>query len=118
MTGGNATSNRVDRRPGLAVLYTDGYVNNEAGERLSRDCYTLMEEGFKRILLNLAGTKIVNEIGISILVEIIEKGGEQSVTLAFCDLAPVIKKTFEIMGLTNYAKVFPDESSAVADMRA
>ena len=37
-----------------------------------------------RLLLNLAGTKIVNSIGISILIEIIEKMLEVEGKLAFC----------------------------------
>ena len=36
--------------------------------------------------------------------------------LAFCCLTPTIQKTFHIMGLTQYAKVFPDEAAAVAEM--
>jgi anti-anti-sigma regulatory factor len=33
--------------------------------------------------------------------------------LAFCNLTPVIEKTFHIMGLTQYAGVYPDEPTAV-----
>ena len=49
------------------------------------------------------GTKIVNSIGISILIEIIEKMLEIDGKLAFCSLTPTIEKTFQIMGLAQYA---------------
>ncbi len=65
------------------------------------------------LLLNLAGTKIVNSIGISILIEIIEKMLEIEGKLAFCDLTPTIEKTFHIMGLAQYAAIYPDEAAAV-----
>ena len=103
----------VDRRGGLAVLYTEGYINNQGGEKIARQAYELIDQGHKLLLLNLAGTKIVNSIGISILIEIIEKMLEIEGKLAFCNLTPTIEKTFHIMGLTQYASIYPDEPAAV-----
>ena len=103
----------VDRREGLAVVYTEGYINNQGGEEIARVAYKLIDEGYKVLLLNLAGTKIVNSIGISILIEIIEKMIEIDGRLGFCCLTPTIEKTFHIMGLSQYARIFPDEPRAV-----
>jgi anti-anti-sigma factor len=108
----------VDRRDGLAVIYTEGYINNQGGEEIARAAYKLLDEGFKVLLLNLAGTKIVNSIGISILIEIIEKMIEIEGKLGFCCLTPTIEKTFHIMGLAQYAPIFDSEESAVAKLRA
>jgi anti-sigma B factor antagonist len=104
---------KVDRRGELAVIYTDGYINNQGGEEIARVAYELMDEGHKSLLLNLAGTKIVNSIGISILIEIIEKMLEAEGKLAFCNLTPTIDKTFHIMGLAQFTQIFADEDSAV-----
>lgn len=105
-----------DHRAGLAVIYTDGYINNQGGEEIARVAYELIDKGKKHLLLNLAGTKIVNSIGISILIEIIEKMLEIDGKLAFCSLTPTIEKTFHIMGLTQYAKIYPDEETAETAM--
>ena len=106
----------VDRRDGLAVIYTEGYINNQGGEEIAKAAYKLLDEGFKVLLLNLAGTKIVNSIGISILIEIIEKMIEIEGKLAFCALTPTIEKTFHIMGLAQYAAIYPDEGAATAQL--
>jgi anti-anti-sigma factor len=106
----------VDRRDGLAVIYTEGYINNQGGEEIARAAYKLLDEGFKMLLLNLAGTKIVNSIGISILIEIIEKMIEIDGKLGFCCLTPTIDKTFHIMGLAQYAPIFDTEERAVAEL--
>ena len=103
---------KVDRRDGMAVIYTDGYINNQGGEEITRVAYELIEEGYKFLLLNLAKTKIVNSIGISILIEIIEKMIEIEGKLSFCDLTPTIDKTFHIMGLAQYTNIYPDEAAA------
>jgi anti-anti-sigma factor len=105
-----------DQRPDLAVIYTDGYINNQGGEEIARLANELIEKGHTRLLLNLAKTKIVNSIGISILIEIIETMIKIDGKLAFCCLTPTIEKTFHIMGLAQYAGIYPDEENAVAKL--
>ncbi len=122
MKGGDALMTEslnvnVDRREGLAVVYTEGYINNQGGEEIARVAYKLIDEGYKVLLLNLGGTKIVNSIGISILIEIIEKMIEIEGKLGFCSLTPTIEKTFHIMGLAQYAPIFPDEPAAVSQLQ-
>lgn len=109
---------KVDRRNGLAVVYTHGYINNQGGEEIARVAYNLIDEGCKVLLINLAGTKIVNSIGISILVEIIEKMIDINGRLGFCCLTPTIEKTFHVMGLAQYAPIYADEATAVAGLLA
>ena len=108
----------VDRRDSLAVIYTEGYINNQGGEEIAKVSYELLDQGYKVLLLNLAGTKIVNSIGISILIEIIEKMIEINGKLGFCCLTPTIEKTFHIMGLAQYAGIYRDETAAAAGLTA
>lgn len=107
----------VDRRgTSGAILYTKGYINNVGGEEIANRAYELMDQGVRTLLLNLRETKIVNSIGISILIEIIEKMMDNGGKIGFCCLTPVIHKTFQIMGLANYAAMFTDEESAVKEL--
>ena len=106
----------VDRRPAGAILFTKGYINNVGGEEIANRAYELMDDGVKVILLNLKDTKIVNSIGISILIEIIEKMMDNGGKIGFCCLTPVIHKTFQIMGLANYAAIYNDEEAAISEM--
>lgn len=108
----------VERRDELAVIYTNGYINNQGGEEIAEAAYTLLDDGYRSLLLNLAGTKIVNSIGISILIEIIEKMIEVKGRLSFCNLTPTIEKTFNIMGLAQYSSIYPDEQAAVDELGA
>ncbi len=116
MTEGLALN--VERRVELAVIYTDGYINNQGGEEIARAAYGLVDEGYRSLLLNLAGTRIVNSIGISILIEVIEKMIEVEGRLAFCNLTPTIEKTFHIMGIAQYTSIFPDEEAALSELQA
>ena len=105
-----------DQGAGVVVIQTDGYINNQGGEEIARVADEAMGQGHKVVLLNLVGTKIVNSIGISILIEIIEKMLDIDGKLAFCNLTPTIEKTFNIMGLTQYADIHPDEETAVGKL--
>ncbi|HEX9638824.1 MAG TPA: STAS domain-containing protein [Acidobacteriota bacterium] len=109
-------SDRTDAN--RVVLYTDGYINNLGGDEIATRCYQHIDQGRKHFVLNLEKSKIVNSIGISILIEIIEKLVEIDGRLAFCCLTPTIAKTFRIMGLTQYAKIYESEAEALAAVGA
>ena len=74
-----------------------------------------ISNGKNKILLNLANTKVVNSIGVSILIEIIEKLQETDGKLGYYNLAPIVDKTFKIMGLTKYSTVFADKEDALTN---
>ena len=69
-----------------------------------------------KFLINMAGTKVVNSIGVSILIEIIEKLQEVDGKIGYYNLAPIVSKTFNIMGLTKYSTVFATEEEAVSGL--
>lgn len=102
-----------DAQGRYAVIHTDGYINNQAGERIGQMADGLLNEGFRRLVLNLEKSTVINSIGISILIEVIEKMQELNGTLAFCCLTKTIAKTFTIMGLAEYAEIYGTEQEAI-----
>ena len=100
----------------IVIIETDGYLNNEGGEAISAICYEKMSSGQIKFLINMAGTKVVNSIGVSILIEIIEKLQEVDGKIGYYNLAPIVSKTFNIMGLTKYSTVFASEEEAVSGL--
>lgn len=103
----------VERRGDVAIFWTDGYINNQGGEEIAREAYSELEKGARALVMNLEKTRIVNSIGISILIEVLEKVMERKAVLAFCGLTPTIDKTFRIMGLAQYAAIYPSEDEAL-----
>jgi anti-anti-sigma factor len=103
----------VERRGDVAILWTDGYINNQGGEEIARQAYVQLEAGARALVLDLEKTRIVNSIGISILIEVLERVMDRKGTLAFCCLTPTIDKTFRIMGLAQYAAIYPTLEDAV-----
>tara|TARA_A200000113_G_scaffold222053_1_gene234966 strand:+ start:745 stop:1086 length:342 start_codon:yes stop_codon:yes gene_type:complete len=98
---------------GVVVVSTEGYFNKDLAEALKEITDQEIKEGHKSFLINLDQSKIVNSIGASILIEIIEELQTVDGSLNFCNLAPIIAKTFKIMGLTKYCETFDDENAAL-----
>ncbi len=98
------------------IIETNGYLNNIGGEKIAEVCYEEIDKGTKNFVLNLENTKVVNSIGVSILIEIIEKLQDIDGRLGYYNLAPIVEKTFNIMGLTKYSSVFQSENEAIEEM--
>jgi len=101
---------------GVGVISAAGYINNEGGQAIADAAQELLGQGVRTLLIDLDGTRIINSIGVSILLEIMEKLLEDNGRLAFCNLTPTIAKTFEIMGLVQYAAIYPDRSTARTEL--
>ncbi len=92
-------------KDGCLVIATSGYVNNKGGEAISQefDKHFNNGSGTKQVVLNLAQSKVVNSIGMSFLIEIIERLEESGGRMVFSDLDPAVEKMLSIMGLFNFA---------------
>jgi anti-anti-sigma factor len=106
----------VKENNSIVIIETNGYLNNVGGEAVSTLVYEKMVQGKTKFLINMAGTKIVNSIGVSILIEIIEKLQEVNGKIGYYNLAPIVAKTFNIMGLTKYSTVHETEEAAVNEL--
>jgi len=104
------TSNMVND---VLVMKTEGYINNAGGEKIAEEFDKHFTNGVTKLLIDIEGSKVVNSIGISFLIEIIEKLNEKGGKLYFSNLDPSIDKTFTIMGLFQFA----EKVSSVDDIK-
>ncbi len=88
----------------VLVITTEGYINNAGGEKISQEFDPHFQNGVTKLLIDMEGSKVVNSIGISFLIEIIEKLNEKKGILYFSNLDPSVEKTFTIMGLFQFAE--------------
>jgi anti-anti-sigma factor len=100
------------------VIRTSGYVNNTGGEKIANEFNRHFEKGIKKVILNFEKSKVVNSIGISFLIEIIEKLNEVQGKLVFTNLDPAVEKTLTIMGLFNFAGMEKNVDDALKSLKA
>lgn len=93
------------------VIKTEGYINSSGGERIVKEFEKHTD--VNKLILNLENSKVVNSIGISHLIEVIEKLNQTDGKLVFTNLDPTIEKTFSIMGLFQFAEKADTVESAL-----
>ncbi|NLM17212.1 MAG: STAS domain-containing protein [Candidatus Riflebacteria bacterium] len=100
----------------LLFIKTSGYLNDLGAEKVDAVCMEKLSEGITKVIINLQDSPMINSIGISILIGVIEAIEEAEGTLAFTNMTPTNKKTFEMMGLLQFAKAFDSEEEAAASI--
>lgn len=95
------------------VIATSGYVNNIGGEAIAAEFDKHFANGVRQVVINLAGSKVVNSIGMSFLLEILEKLQDSDGKLVFTNLDPAVDKMLTIMGIFNLAGKAADVDEAI-----
>lgn len=95
------------------IISTSGYVNNLGGEAIAKEFSRHFSSGTKEVIINLAQSKVVNSIGMSFLIEIIEQLQEVNGKLVFTNVDPAVEKMLTIMGLFRFAGKEPTVEDAL-----
>ena len=88
-----------------AVVYAGDYLNKLSGEKIERECKRQLNEGCRTLVVNFAETEIVNSIGISILLGVIDAASNAGANVVFSDVNNDTIELFEMLGLTNHVVV-------------
>lgn len=88
-----------------ATVFATDYLNKLSGERIERECKRQLDAGCKTIVVNFAETEIVNSIGVSILLGVIDAASDKGANVIFSDVNHETVELFEMLGLTNHVKV-------------
>ncbi|HOT27500.1 MAG TPA: STAS domain-containing protein [Candidatus Ozemobacteraceae bacterium] len=102
----------------VLIIRTKGYLNDLGAEQVDTVCSEHLGKDIKKIVINLDQSPLINSIGISILIGVIEAIEEAGGALAFTNLTSTNRKTFEMMGLLQFAQAFDAEEQAVASFKS
>ncbi|HVF88644.1 MAG TPA: STAS domain-containing protein [Blastocatellia bacterium] len=103
---------------GVAIIYPGPYLNQLRGEGLEGRCGELLASGIRGIVINFEETELINSIGISILLGIIETVNESSGSLVLSNLSATNRELFEMLGLLVHVRIEETEEVAVAKLSA
>jgi anti-anti-sigma factor len=85
-----------------ATVFAGDYLNKLSGETIERECKKKLESGAKRLVVNFSETEIVNSIGVSILLGVIDAAQTAGAEVIFSDVKEETIELFEMLGLTNH----------------
>lgn len=88
-----------------ATIYASNYLNKLSGEKIERECRRQIEAGCDTLIVNFAGTEIVNSIGVSILLGVIDAAQDTGAKVVFSKVNEDTIELFEMLGLTNHVAI-------------
>lgn len=88
-----------------SVIFADDYLNKLSGEQLESECKRRLEAGCKELVVNFSKTEIVNSIGISILLGVIDIASNNGATVVFSDVKEETVELFDMLGLTKHVTI-------------
>jgi anti-anti-sigma factor len=96
-----------------AIIYASDYLNKLSGERIERECKRQLDLGCRALVINFRDTELVNSIGVSILMGVIDASEKSQARVVFSDVNGQTADLFEMLGLTRHVSVARDESEAL-----
>jgi anti-anti-sigma regulatory factor len=103
---------RSERSGDIAVIYASDYLNKLSGERVERECRAALAEGCRALVVDFKNTGLVNSIGVSIMLGVIDAAERAHAPLVFSNVNDQAAQLFEILGLTMHAALVKDEHAA------
>lgn len=88
-----------------AVIYAGDYLNKLTGESVERECRRKITEGATELVVNFSTTEIVNSIGVSILLGVIDAATSSGAKVVFSDVNENTAELFEMLGLTRHVVI-------------
>ena len=99
-----------------AVVYASDYLNKLTGEKIERECRRQLSSGCRALVIDFADTQLVNSIGISILLGIIDVAEKNRAQLVFSDVNNQTVELFDMLGLTRHVSLAKDEEEALKNL--
>ena len=88
-----------------AVIYASDYVNKSSGEMIERECRSKLGEGCDELVLNFSKTELVNSVGVSILLGIIDTANNRGAKVVFADVKESTAELFDMLGVTRHVRI-------------
>lgn len=95
------------------VLYADEYMNDIEAEKLEELCDVFLKRGVRKLIIDFSQTGLINSIGISILVGIMDKLKGSEGVLLFSGLKKVNHDIFNMLGLAKFVPICTTEEEAL-----
>jgi anti-anti-sigma factor len=99
-----------------AVVYASDYLNKLTGERIERECKKQLDSGARALVIDFSDTELVNSIGISILLGIIDIAEKIGALVVFSDVNDETVQLFDMLGLTRHVVLARDEQEALSGL--
>ena len=115
------TKSRVDlhKSPSgypVAILRFEGDIASTSKDAVLGTYQTLPKETTKLILLDFTRVDYINSSGIALVIQLLIEASHAGQAVCAFGLSPHFTKVFTMVGITKYARLFPNQAEALATL--
>jgi len=115
------TKSRIDQLKStsgypVAVLRFVGDIASTSKDAVLGAYETLPKEMTKLILLDFTRVDYINSSGIALVIQLLIQASNAGQTVCAFGLSAHFTKVFTMVGITKYARLFPNQAEALAAM--
>lgn len=91
-----------DRPASVPVVLAGDYLNKITGEKIERECRRFLDLGHKELVVDFSQTEIINSIGVSILLGVIDSAVDAGARVVFSDVNEDTVELLNTLGVTQH----------------
>lgn len=105
----------IEQAPEVTRVSIDGRIDAYTIERVDEELKSLIRIGSSKIVCNLSAVEFVAGPGLKSLLRAMQDARKHMGDLKICGLRPEVQRVFELAGFAKFAKLHPNEASALHD---
>lgn len=98
----NGTSTSVEVIGEKSIIFAGDYLNKLTGEQIEYECRRSLEAGCRELEVNFSRTEIINSIGISILLGVIDTAANNGARVVFSEVNEHTVELFDMLGVSKH----------------
>lgn len=108
---------KTTEKSGVCIVRPAGYLDEVGGRELRLAFDQPLQRGFKKFVLDLQGTPVINSQGITQILELGEALlYDQKATLVIIGLSELYLDVFQVVGITQFAAIKTSEEAALQSL--
>ena len=104
----------IEKQDGTAIVAAGGRLDAAGAPELEACCKALIQEGSKRLLLDMAKVEYISSAGLRSLLVLAKAVKSASGALVLCNLVPAVRDVMTISGFDNILALAADRPAALA----
>lgn len=97
----------------IKIIELEGEVDVYTSMNLKKELNNLIDNGSKKIIINLKKVIYMDSSGLGVLVAVLKKIKKDEGSMKITNLSSSIKKIFELTRLTKFFEIYEEEKEAL-----
>ena len=108
----------VTQRGAVQVYRLTGRLSVLGADEFEQSLLQAIDAGARRLVFVMDGLNYVSSAGLRVFFVAIKRLGGDATRLSFAGLTPAVQTIFDVVGLSQMARVYATEAEALADLPA